>query len=77
MMNKSRRTEIEDIKSDLDDIRSRVEQVRDEEEKALSNMPYSLQDASPGQKMDEVIALFEEALCGLDETISILEQAAS
>lgn len=76
-MNKYRRAAIDDIKDDIDDLRQRIEEVRDEEQEAHDNMPDYLQDGAPGQKMDEAVSAFDEAIDTLDTLCGYLDQAAS
>lgn len=76
-MNKDRRATISDIQADIDELRQRISEVCDEEQEAHDNMPDYLQGGAPGQKMDDAIAAFVEALDMLDSVDSSLDKASA
>ena len=44
----------------------KLEEVKDEEQEALDNMPYSLQESERGQQMQEYIDTMDSVLSDLD-----------
>ena len=72
-MNKIRRkavakiiTKLEELKNLRSEIYEMLEEVKDEEQEALDNMPYSLQESERGQQMQEYIDTMDSVLSDLD-----------
>ena len=78
-MNSNRRNEIDRIMeridslmADLSDIKDSIETVCNEEQDALDNLPESMQDAERGKRAQAAIDALEEALNGMEDVDSDL-----
>lgn len=74
-MNTKRRKTLQEIVTKLEELDSlraeileRLQDVKDEEQEALDNMPYSLQESERGQQMQEYIDIMESVTTELEYT---------
>jgi hypothetical protein len=74
-MNRERRKEIEAIKTRLADIKSDLEMLQDEEQQYYDVMPEGIQMSEKGDRAEEVIGFFDEAVQAFDEIEYALDQA--
>ncbi len=72
-MNNSRRKQIADALSKIETAYDLLCEVKDEEEMAYENLPESLQSSERGDSMQENIDNLDEAIQGLDDVKSTLE----
>ena len=76
IMNKERRTEIQDVLKTLDnitakleDLQSSIENIKDEEQEYLDNIPENLQESDRYHKSEEAIENLESAYDTVEDTI--------
>ena len=76
-MNKQRRKELEKAHELISQAMEIIESVGIEEQEALDNMPFSLQESERGEQMsnyidtlDELSSSLEDATLGLEEIIN-------
>lgn len=88
-MNKSRRKELENIKSKLsdyltemeelkgrlDEFNEEIECVRDEEESAYDNLPESIQEGERGEQMQAAIDAMDNAMDSVNEAVDAIDTA--
>lgn len=74
-MNKDQRKAIDEILELVSDVRMHIGIVQENEQASLDELPESLQDAGPGEQINEAIDALEEALTAIDEVEDALERA--
>lgn len=72
-MNRERRKRLMQLSEKLSEVRTSLEIILQEEEEAFDNMPESLQESERGEQMQEYIETIGEAISGIEDTESNLE----
>lgn len=72
-MNKQRRAEIRNIIDSLNEIKTQLDSVAYDEQFAFDNLTEGLQCSMRGEKIEECVETLSEAVDGLDDIISNLE----
>ena len=72
-MNKQRRAEIRNIIDSLNEIKTQLDSVAYDEQFAFDNLTEGLQCSMRGEKIEECAETLSEAVDGLDNIISNLE----
>ena len=72
MMNKKRRTALNELLTKLEEIKNQVEEIMDEEQTALENLPEAFQEGEKGDTMQEAIDNLSNAMDAIDEATNTL-----
>lgn len=75
-MNKTRRKSIQDAAGQLEDLKSTLEDIQGEEETYRDSIPENLQGSERYEKADEACDVLVEAISGLEDIITSLEELA-
>jgi hypothetical protein len=73
-MNKQRRQDLSEVIDLLDDAIDRLSEIRDDEQEALDNMPYGLQDSARGVLMLDAIGEMEGIEDDIDKVKNRIEK---
>lgn len=76
-MNDKRRAAIRALFHRVTELRAELETVRDEEQDYYDNMPDSFRDGEKGDKAQEAVDALDEAVNGLENVESVLEEFGS
>lgn len=75
-MNKTRRSEIEQLVEQLRNLKVEIDNLGVDESDALESLPENLQDGDQGARMQAAVDALEFASDTVDEVIEHLEEAA-
>lgn len=75
-MNNKRRNRIYQLIAEIEAVRTAIEEIKDEEQESFDNLPESIQYSERGERMEEIIQIFDDCDSSFEEITDHLNDAS-